>query len=258
MKALSMNKVGKLKTNEFQQFMKSVPYLYDNLGEAITPVQAKFNLFNESTATVGQVYQTKTKHDLTPELVALDEKRTKTLFGLKKAIESFRYDEDANLATASEVLLENYNFNIGKSTRMTLPKKTSRIESLLKDLETIPALTDAVTRLNLQERVKNLTSVNSEYFTFYLERIKSRRQLRLNDELRKTMLARFEDLILHTEAHLLLSSDPAYKALMDDIEGLYLKYTSLLPARAKDKAKAPSPSQVASPSVVETMGDDTF
>lgn len=258
MKNISFSKIGRLPSNIFQQFMKSVPYLYENLGEAIAPVEKRFNLFNEVTLTVGQVYKTNTKHDLTPELDMLDEKRTKALFGLKKAIESFLYDEDATLAAASEALLENYNFNIGTRTKMSLPKKTSKIESLLKDLETVPALGDAVAKLNFQDRVKSLEAVNSEYFKIYLERIKSRRQLKLNEEVRKTMLARFEALVLHTEAHLRLSSDPTYEALMDDIEGLYIKYTSLQTTREREKVKAPPPSQVASSDVVETMGGDTF
>lgn len=258
MKNMSLTKVGKLPSNIFQQFMKSVHYLYENLGEAIAPVQKKFNLFNEVTSTVGQVYKTNTKHDLTPELNILEEKRTKTLFGLKKAIESFLYDEDTTLAAASEALLENYNFNIGTKAKMSLPKKTSRIESFLKDLESIPALADAVTKLNLTDRVRSLTGVNTEYFKLYLERIKSRRQLKLNEELRKTMLIRFEALILDTEAYLRLSEEPAFEALMDDIQGLYIQYTSLQTTREREKVKAPPPAQVAALSEVEVMGDDSF
>lgn len=236
MKKIPLSFILRLNGPQTQQFMSVALDLYRLNGALELSLQERVEDLDKALKTLGTDFKVQKRHELTPELNDLDEKRSKALVGLKKEIESLQYRSEEDVIRMGRFMLENYNFNIANIYDLKIPDKTANIQKLIKEWNTIPALAEGKTTHNLTHWFTTLESNNTEFYQKYLERQNSLKQKSEMKDKRTELKILLEELVMDTQAHSRLSKNKAeYEAILLKIKVLATKYAAMVKTGKTDK-----------------------
>ncbi|NEW81484.1 MAG: hypothetical protein GZ094_03855 [Mariniphaga sp.] len=199
----------------------------------IEPQHVAFKIKLDETS---QLFKLEQSSPLTQELVLDDERRDKAINGISGMIESYCYHFDSATVKAANLLLASLNLYGKGVAKMNLPSESGTIDAIVKDWETKPELTAAITLLGLTAWVAELKAANQLFEQKYLERTEEYGAANpdtLKSKREETVLAYYE-LRKFIDANSVLNPSAAYEKLINALNALIDQYITLLNTRAAE------------------------
>lgn len=200
---------------------------------ALTTVMEKLNIaFKQSQGS-----------ELTPEIVALDDRRDRAIAGLKRLTESYSYHYDPEIAAAGDLLCRNILKHGDNIPRLGYQEQTAVLNSIVRDWEQETDLVAAVNTLNLGDWLAELKESNQQFTAKYLARVgeTAHNTAVPIPELREQGTEAYRTLVNHITAHATLSSNPVYNNLLNEIDVLARQYNQLVDNRTTTTTPDPEP-----------------
>ena len=172
--------------------------------------------------------------ELTPEIVALDDRRDRAISGLKRITESYTYHFMPQTAEAGSLLYLNISKHGDNLPRLGYQEQTAVLSSIIRDWESQAALVAAVSTLGLNAWLRELKTSNAEFAAKYLERVgkAAHNPAAPISELREQGTDTYRKLINHITAHATLSDNKVYTDLLNEIDVLAGKYNQTVQNRS--------------------------
>lgn len=222
------------RNGEFLQFMKNVLSIVTNYDLATLKLTERVTKLTEQTTELDNVFQPQRGEELTDELKELDARRDKALMGIKNYLVSQTYREEVSIVNAAEALLENYVSHDDRIDKLPYQQETAIANTMLKDWETKPVLSAAVTTLTLTDWVNLLKTLNETFDTTYVERAQTAPEPANILAKREAIRKAYNDLIDDVEAYARISDNKeAYETIIRELNGLIDDYNTAANSRLK-------------------------
>lgn len=161
-----------LRNAEYLQYLKDYLTIIDNNDPALLKVGSQYSALASKADQLEAVLKQDTGSPITVEIEALDQRRDSHLGGLYTTIYGMCSHFDPAMKAAALLVrdrLEVYG-NATQIAMMSLQGETATIDNMIYDLQTIPALSAALTTLGLSAWIADLKVVNTEFNAKYIAR----------------------------------------------------------------------------------------
>ena len=176
------------------------------------------------------------------ELKPLDDIRVNSLRGLKWYLkaEIFRKREDR--LKHAKLLMACLKQHCDKMDKMSYQHKTMAINKLLMDCKEDPALQEAVTAINAENYLADLTSQNDFFYQSYVVKAETREQDTRTANLRAAVRAQFDELVADTQAHARIGADKeSFQAIIKLLNNVINLNNAPVEGRRSRKKKEEAP-----------------
>lgn len=238
--------LDRLRNAEFIQFAKDCSSIVQLNDPVALDVVVKYDAFNIKRGELEVLFKKSTANPITAEIEALDARRDRAVSGIIMNINSFAFHFDVALSAPALVLQNDLKIYTTNIARENYNAETALINNLITDWETKPALTAALTALNLVAWKDELKAANQLFDARYIARTQdlgtaSPDNLKLK---RNEGNAAFYELRKHIDARNTLASTPLLVTTINQINALIAQYNTLLVGRTTLAAAPPTPPAV--------------
>lgn len=238
-----MNSKAKLlryRNSEFIQFLKDTVKIYKAYDLKTLKIQALVVDVENSIAKLESVFTIARKNGNTELLESLDARRDRAIIGIKTLAEAYENHFDQSTVNAAKVLLILMNKYGSGIAYFNYIDETNTISNIVKEMQSETKAVSAVTLLNISTWVNELEQANTAFNNLFIERNKdiSEQPDQNLKNLRNPVLKQYELLVEKTSSYLSVTDIPEYKAILDQMETIIVKYNDGVP-KANLKPTAP-------------------
>lgn len=218
---------------EVVQFIKNVLSIFDGFDLEVLKLNAQVTALSTLFTLLEKLYILDQGNAITEEIKSLDQRRDDALIGINANVDSYlkHYTEEKRKAAAKlRALLDKYGRDLHKKS---YPVETAGIRNLKSEIAGSAELTAAVETLGLTDWLAELDTVNELFDEKYLERNKAYAEAPKEKfaEVREEAEDAYLELARHLTAHAVVTPDPAYQELVDQINQLVATYNLNVQAR---------------------------
>ena len=159
-----------LRNANYLQFQKDFLGIISRNNPVTLQIEAKFNDLTAKSLELENLFKKILANPMSQELLALDGRRDDCINGIYYSALSNSYHFDAANKEAADLLLANLNLYGSGIAKLNYQAETATISNIVNDWENQPKLTQALTTLNLSAWKDELSRVNEEFGTKYLDR----------------------------------------------------------------------------------------
>ena len=231
-------------SGEHLEFLNYVLNVYHEVDSSALKLKGRVDDLEIAVKAFDEVFQNPVGLDNTKLEETLDKDRLETLTALRLYLLSFTKRKDAEKANMANALLNAYKLNCDKISTRSLPLKTAKIKALIKDVTTIPALMDAVEKLNLADEISVLDNSNIAFFEAHQENARSKKARSTMPEKRLAAKAAYDLLIRDTQSYANITEDnKPYEFIIAEINKIIDRYNMSVKLRKgmSRKSKNASP-----------------
>lgn len=235
--------LNRYRNAEYIQYMKDVLALLEPHNVKELNISQQKAALNTAVIELRTVFKQAQSSSLTPEIVALDERRDKAIVGLRTMTQGFSYHFDPNIAEAATLLNGNIASHGNNISRMGYQEKTAILDSIMEDWKSKAALPTAVNTLGIANWLQELEESNQQFATMYLERVGESAQsptITVSD-LRNQTTEAYRTLVSHIHAHATLSSTETHASILNEISILAGQYNQVVDNRSTTTPTDPEP-----------------
>lgn len=238
-------------SGEHLEFLNYVLNVYNEADPSALKLKSRVDDLADAVKAFDEVFQNPVGLDNTKGEETLDEERLDTLSALRLYLLSFTKRRDAEKANMANQLLDAYKLNCDKIKSRSLPLKTAKIKAFIKDVTTIPALMEAVEKLNLAGEISSLDNSNIEFVRVHQENARSKKDPSTMPEKRLAAKAAYDLLLRDTQSYAHISEDTkSYEFIITEINKIIDRYNTSVKMRRsmrkKSKNASPPPQQTGS------------
>lgn len=226
--------LNRYRNAEFLQYMKDSLQLVNDAN--LNPLTTQITVLTPVVTSIDAAFQQSQGSALTQDIIVLDERRDKTIVGLRSVTEGYTYHYDAAVASAATALNANIAAHGSNIQRLSYQEETAVLDSIITDWETDTELTAAVNLLNLGDWLAELKTANTAFTTKYLERVEETAASSVESipQLRDTATTAYRELTDTINAHAVLNTAPDYVSLQDQLSVLAGQYNQVVDNRTAD------------------------
>ena len=231
---LSIN-LTHLRNNEFIQFITNLLGIINGNDLEALKLKSESDDLIALLATMTSLYKPDLGSQLTKLLEQDDERRDSAFVGIQSLIEAYtnHYDE-ATKEAALELTLSLKKF--GPSIiKQNYQAETATLTAITEEWKREANLIAALSKLNLNEWVGELSIANTQFDTHYIDRVKE--DAEAPDvkiiALRKETIQSYRTLTNRIQAFATIGEVPVYVAIINECNSLIEKYNSVVNARSK-------------------------
>lgn len=228
-----------LRNNELLQFMTDILKVCSQHSTEPMKLAAFITALVTDTGTFDQLFKLDPASPITQELINLDNLRDDCLKGINKVLDGYSYYFLPANRDAAKLLINSMNKYGTKIYQLNYPAETTSIVSLVSDWKNTPALASAITLLNLDAWVTELTTRNTAFNDKYLSRAmeqSSLPQVKTFDA-RVKLVASYKNLTDQIEAGAKFMGDNSYNVLINLMNELITKYNVIADSHITEKKK---------------------
>jgi len=217
---------------EFLELMNSIDQiiLESNI-ESLVQLHGKFKA---KLGSLEIVFKTSLKNPLTDPIHKEDNSRDNAHVGFVKVIEGYTLFSDIEKANAAKAILATIKNHGSDIINLNLREETAVLKSLINELETTPALSDALSLLNVEDWVNDIKTYNLNCETLLIERAELKSAMRQvsTKELKLEITTIFKKMAKLIEAHITLESEGGYETLKNKINDQIKDFNDTLNLRS--------------------------
>ncbi len=231
-------KLTRYRNSEFIQYLRDTLTIFKAFDLKTLKLDVYIGPIEASIAKLDEVFVIASKNGNTEALEAADARRDDAIIGIRTVAVGYERHHQDNIRTAAKTILnliDKYGTGIAAFGHIA---ETNAITSIVKELETVPELGNAVGTLNILDWVAELKEANITFNDIFITRNKDLADQPDQNlkELRTPAMASYNNLINKTEAYLSITDNPKYKDILNQIDTIVLKYNASVP---KPVAKTP-------------------
>jgi hypothetical protein len=236
------SKLPRYRNSEFIQFMKDTVKIYKAYDLKTLKLQTLVADVEGSITKLESVFTIARKNGNTELLENADARRDRAIIGIRTLVEAYVSHFDPSLANAAKALLILIDKYGGGIANFNYIDETNTISNIVKEMQTEPKAMAAASTLKIDDWVAELGAANTIFNNLFIERNKDISELPEQNlgALRTPALQQYEVLVEKTAAHFSITAIPEYKAILDQIEAIIVKYNSGVPKAIK-KPSTPKP-----------------
>jgi hypothetical protein len=224
-----------LRHNEFIQFITNLTGIINGNDLEALKLKPESDDLIALLATITSLYKPDLGSQLTKLLEQDDERRDRAFVGIQSLIEAYtnHYDE-ATKEAALALTLSLKKFETG-ITRQNYQAETATITAITEEWKRETNLIAGLSKLNLNEWVGELSTVNTQFDTHYIDRVKEDAQapdVKII-ALRKEAIQSYRKLTSRIQAFATIGEVPVYASIINECNSLIEKYNSVVNARSK-------------------------
>jgi hypothetical protein len=226
-----------LRNAEFIQFSKDFTSLVNTNDPKALSVQPQYDNMVVKITELESLFMNATSNPITAEMEAVDIQRDQALNGIVAMVDAYSYHHDTVLAEAAVVLQNNLKLYDSGIAKQNYQSETAIINNLLADWETKPALSSAISTLQLSDWAKVLKSHNQDFNQKYLARTQDFATISPENQKSKRaeVMTAYYELRKFLEAFSTIQSSAAYEKTINELNALIEQYNFLLKGRATSK-----------------------
>lgn len=240
------SKLSRYRNSEFIQFLKDTVKIYKAYDLKALKVQTLVADVEGSITKLESVFTIARKNGNTELLENMDARRDHVIIGIKGLAEAYENHFEENIINAAKVILILINKYGNKIAYFNYIDETNTLSNIVKEMQTEPKAMDAVSTLKIGTWVAELEAANTAFNNLFLDRnkdIAQQPEQNLKD-LRTPALKQYEVLIEKTNAYFNVTDTVEYKAILDQIEAIVVKYNEGVPKGSAKPILPKPPSQV--------------
>jgi len=180
--------VNSLRNSEFSQFVRNVLSIVDHHGPEALNVAENAAALETAMDSADALFKARRGFEGTEELVRLDARRDRAITGLNLHLAAQAYHYDEAIVTNANLLAGHLKHYGGSAiARENYASETAIIRNMVQEIDVKPALSGAVTALQLSQWVAELEAANEAFDEQYLAR-NTEMSTASNDNLRNRRL----------------------------------------------------------------------
>ena len=224
-----------LRHNEFIQFITNLLGIINVNDLETLKLKPESDDLTALLATLTALYKPDLGSQLTKLLEEDDERRDRAFVGIQSLIEAYtnHYNEATKeAALALSISLKKFGTGI---TRQNYQAETATITAITEEWKREANLIAAISKLNLNEWVGELSTANTQFDTHYIDRVKedaAAPDVKLI-ALRKEAIQSYRTLTNRIQAFATIDEVPVYAAIVNECNSLIEKYNAVVSARSK-------------------------
>lgn len=235
-------------TGEHLEFLTYVLNVYKEADTTALKLQNRVNNLVTAVNDLDAAFQSPVGFEDTAKEALLDEERLQILSAMRLYLLSFTKRKDVEKVNLANKLLTNIKLNCDKITNKSLPLKTVKIRAFITDVNTVPALSEAVAKLDLTNEMAELGRVNEAFFDAHQRNARSKKEPSLTMEKRMAAKAAYDLLTRDTQAFAHVSEDPtAYEYLITEVNKIIDRYNTSANLRKSIRKKSRNLPDASSP-----------
>lgn len=218
-----------LRNHEFSQFIADFVKLGENKPVVKETLGEQFTLLKSINEKIAVLMNRQQGSNLTQVIETIDDSRDATTMGISMVLEGYTYHYDPIISEAAKELLSSIKKFGTPITRTNYQEQTSFTTQWINEWKNKPALASHVLTLNLGAWMDKLYADNTDLNNAYLARVKEE-SIQPDDninDLRKQMTANYRELLTYIQAHMVISKQAEFSALIDETNVLIDKYNKL-------------------------------
>lgn len=227
------------KTGEHLEFLNYVIIVFKEVDVTALQLKRRFDDLVLAAAELESGFQNPVGLDYSKAVKAADKERMQTMSAFSMYVRSVAKRKNPEQVSLANVLLDNIKLNCHNISHVSLPQKTAKIKALLKDILTMPALTDAIQKLNLSDEIAELEKANQAFSAIHLKNARSKKAPSTNKQKKAASRLCFDLLMRDTLAHALLAEDNnTYYYLIEEVNKITHRYNGPLKLKRNMRRKA--------------------
>nr|WKN40252.1 DUF6261 family protein [Tunicatimonas sp. TK19036] len=229
------------RTKEFMQFIRNTLMIVSQHGPEALQVKAQYQQLNQLYQQMEVSYQQAGTHNLTPQLIQLDEQRDQAIICLRTISEGYtRYPKATQREAGQQVLacIDRYG---NRLYSLNYSAETATLKQLLHELQTKPECISALQALHLEDVVKEMKRANQEFEKLFIQRLEEASQAEVQstrEQMRQTTDA-YRTLLRHLEAHATLTPSNEYQLLIDHLNENINHFNEMITRRKNNPETTP-------------------
>lgn len=223
----------KFRLGEVLQYLDHVLTICESHNAEALKIDSLVKALCEANTNLHNVCNRKRGSSLTAQIKNLDKLRGKCLIGIKKNVESYTYHFNPEVSTPAAMLLNSIEL-LGKDIpKRNLHAETYIINKLLGSWSKNAKYAEAVNTLRLTEWAAELKQLNDRFSNIDIQRVKesNRQPVGITRIKRKAAIAAFRKTLATINAHLILSTDNKYVALVNELDKLTQSFNNVVRTR---------------------------
>ena len=231
---------ARLRHGEFSQFIKSIIRIVTSNDHEVLKVKKQVDKISVLYAAMDDFYKPEVGSAITQDLQNLDSERDNGLIGIEQIIRGYSHHYEEATRADADLLMKSSNSFGDDIPRLNYQLESNAIGKIVKKWKSDDVLSNAVNLLHLNEWIDRLETINEQFETRFLERLKNdanEPEFKMIDY-RKQITDCYHNLIKHIEAHATLSGDAVYTEVENEINQLIEVYNRLIDGRTKKKEEA--------------------
>ena len=194
----------RLRNGEYSQLLQDVLSITSKNDPATMQVEAQFNVLKAIATEIEILFKVPTGSAITANLEMYDLQRDNALTGILSLVRGYGYSDDDTVKKHADTLAVHLAIFGSDIASDSYQSETSSIRNIINDWDTKPALTTAITALNLQSWRTALENANNSFSQTYLLRAQE-----MGSDTTESLKAKR------------LQANDAYYALRDNINAYY-------------------------------------
>lgn len=221
-----------LRNANYLQFQKDFLAIISRNDPATLNIEAKYDDLTAKTEELESLFKKALANPISRELLELDGKRDDAINGIYYMALAYSYHYDPAIKQAADDLLANINLYGSGIARLNYQAETATVNNLINDWENKPELVQAIATLNLKAWKDELSTINTEFGTKYLDRTQdygnaTPETLKIKREETNTVYYALRDRI--NALHLLVETPPSpYSTVINQLNALVEQYNLLV------------------------------
>jgi hypothetical protein len=225
--------LAKLRNAEFLQFGTTISELIDANHPTELNLTVPQTTFKQKLTETSALFQLERANPFTQELVLLDDRRDKAMYGLVDCINGYSNHFDPETARAANLLKVNLSLYGTGVSRMNTQAETSTIYGIINDWESKPELSAALAKLGLTSWIADLKTANQLFEQKYIQRTQAYGAANpdtLKSKREETLVAYYE-LRKFIEANAVVHPSAVSEKMISELNALIDQYNELIRTR---------------------------
>lgn len=162
----------KLRNAEFFQFGTDISSILNGYNLNTLAINKPFEAFTSSFQKIDSLFKLNRGSTLTEDITLLDERRDKAINGILLYLESMTLYFDGNINKSATLILNQLKSYGSGIARQNYQTETATITNIIKDWDTKPEYSQAISLLKLTDWKSELAQANTLFNSLYIERAK--------------------------------------------------------------------------------------
>lgn len=221
-----------LRNASYLQFQKDFLGIISRNNPATLQIETKYNDLAAKSVELENLFKKILANPMSQELLQLDGRRDDCINGIYYGALSNSYHFERANKEAADLLLANLKLYGSGIAKLNYQAETATISNIINDWENQPKLTQALATLNLGAWKDELSTVNEEFSTKYLDRTQdygnaTPENLKMKREETNAVYYALRDRI--NALHLLIETSPSpYSTVINQLNALIEQYNRLI------------------------------